>query len=298
VQRSSRPPEPEPATTIVVRKRGHRGHGHHGGAWKVAYADFVTAMMAFFLILWLLNQTEEVKRAVGGYFRDPIAFSAASGGTGLLEGAETVAIEPHEPIEPVSAEQDEGDEAEARMREKVEEILQAMYGSPELVGLTAQIEVELTDEGLRIQLMESGDSTFFEVGGAVLSSPGVAAVRTVAQAVAALDCELVLEGHTDARPYARGGGYGNWELSSDRANAARRVLEENGVEPRRIRAVRGYADTSPRNPDDPMDERNRRISILVRERSEVTPQRSDGPVDRARSPRTAPSSTPAGTAPR
>jgi chemotaxis protein MotB len=268
VQRSStRQAEAEAPATIIVKKKAHGAHGHHGGAWKVAYADFVTAMMAFFLLLWLLGQTEEVKKAVGGYFREPISFSASTGGSGLLEGGTTLGIEPGEPVQPIDGESDERARIEAQMRQTVQEILQAIYGNPHLVGLTKQIEVEVTGEGLRIQLMEAADSTFFDVGGASMSPAGVEAVRTVAQAIAPLVFDVVLEGHTDARPYADRKGYGNWELSSDRANAARRLLEENGVDPRRIKAVRGFADQRLRFPDEPLSDRNRRVSILMLDRS-------------------------------
>ncbi len=252
------------APIIVVKKRG--GHaGQHGGAWKVAYADFVTAMMAFFLVMWIINQGAKVRSAVAGYFKDPVGFSEKArsglldGGKGLLPGEEPPAKD--EKRKPERSVQDE--EVRAKLQEKAKEILGGLSQLPGFGDMAKQIEVELNEEGLRIQMMEASDSTFFDLGSAKLSSQGAEALAMIGKTIAPLTYDVVLEGHTDSRPYASKDGYTNWELSSDRANSARRLLEANGVPDAKITAIRGYADRRLRFTDRPEDPRNRRIAILV-----------------------------------
>jgi chemotaxis protein MotB len=241
---------------VIVHKKHRRHDGHHGGAWKVAYADFVTAMMAFFMVLWLVGQSNEVKNSVAGYFRDPVSFSSGGGAPGILDGGEKIAA----PDGLTAA--NEADALEL-LRRKGREILETLRGMPELAALAGQIEIELTEEGLRIQLLESQKAGFFGVGSAALSPDGRQVVATIGRLLAPTAYRVVLEGHTDSRPYAGTAGYTNWELSADRANAARRVLEESGVGAGRIDAIRGYADKRLRLRDLPQDPRNRRISIIV-----------------------------------
>lgn len=241
---------------IVVKKHGGHG-GHHGGAWKVAYADFVTAMMAFFLVMWIVAQSKPVRDSVAGYFRDPVGFSEKAR-AGLLEGGTGILPGEKAPSSDVNEEQ-----ARNRLRDKAREILEGLARRPDFGDLAGQVEVEMTEEGLRIQMMESSKATFFTVGSASLSGSGTDALRMIGDAVAPLGYDVVIEGHTDSRPYASKDGYTNWELSSDRANAARRILEECGIEDRRIKAIRGYADKRLRFSDAPDDPRNRRITILV-----------------------------------
>ncbi|MEW5875068.1 MAG: flagellar motor protein MotB [Candidatus Zixiibacteriota bacterium] len=245
----------EHEANIIIIKKGHKHEGHHGGAWKVAYADFVTAMMAFFLVMWLVGQSDRVKESVGGYFRDPVGFTGRSG-AGVLDG---------------QAEQKPKDE-EVRRRHQVEtekrlaEAGKAIVEAFEDLGLSEmsdRIEVEMTDEGLRIQLMETGDSTFFDLGSATLASSGTSVIAAVGQVIAPLNYDVILEGHTDSRQYVNSGAYTNWELSSDRANTARRLLEQNGVAPERFAEIRGFASNQLRYPENPEDPRNRRIAIVV-----------------------------------
>ncbi|MEW5702956.1 MAG: flagellar motor protein MotB [Candidatus Zixiibacteriota bacterium] len=249
------------APVLIIRKSG--GHeGHHGGAWKVAYADFVTAMMAFFLVLWLVGQSEKVKSAVGGYFRDPVGFSEKVG-TGMMEGSQS----PITPPKPSAQSEAQRRRDEERTRDELnrtgKELVDALLALPGLSDIGDQIEVELTEEGLRIQLMESGDSTFFDLGSSTLSPRGMEVLSTVGRMLGTQRHEIVIEGHTDSRQYAGKRGYTNWELSSDRANTARRVLETNGIDPSRIKLVRAYADHALRYPDHPEDPRNRRVAIVV-----------------------------------
>jgi chemotaxis protein MotB len=255
-----------PAPIIVkARKKAHAGH--HGGAWKVAYADFVTAMMAFFLVMWLVNQSEPIKESVGGYFRDPVAYGE---GKGVLTGQAALLESPKsgEPDSVAQALQELRKEAETAVRDKLakagEQIQRQLEKSPELAALSANMEIEMTDEGLRIQLIEpnSGEA-FFQSGSALLGGHTTHVLAVIASQLKDLGNHIVIEGHTDSTSYGEGAHYTNWELSADRANSARAAMEEAGMPAGRIREIRGYAANRPRIPDDPSDPRNRRISILV-----------------------------------
>jgi chemotaxis protein MotB len=239
---------------IIVKKKGGHG-GHHGGAWKVAYADFVTAMMAFFLVMWLVNQSKPVKAAIGGYFRDPAAFDA-SGGRGLLPGGDT--INPAKP-EKAPAEQEERKRLEAAVLHIREGLDKEAFKT-----LRDQVEFTVTPEGLRIDLIEKDDSTFFDSGSATLRGETEHVLGVIAHELGSLDHKVDVEGHTDSRGYAKNERYSNWELSADRANAARRVMEREGLRGAQVTSVRGMADRQLRYPADPLDARNRRVSILVK----------------------------------
>jgi chemotaxis protein MotB len=243
---------------IIVKKKGHGKHGHHGGAWKVAYADFVTAMMAFFLVMWIVGQSDEVKAGVAGYFRDPVVFAA--GGRGVLPGAETGTRGGGAPDHPpdVAA-------ANAALEHAAEELRRALAVLPDFELLKDQVDITVTEEGLRIELREAPDGGFFDSGSAMVKAPTVALLKVIAEQLKNLPNRVALEGHTDSRPYsAEAGTYSNWELSADRANAARRVMQEGGLGAQQVEAVRGFADTRLRRPDAPLDPGNRRISIVVR----------------------------------
>ncbi len=230
---------------IVIKKKvSHRGH--HGGAWKVAYADFVTAMMSLFIVLWLLNSTPQVKQAVAGYFNDPKS-SAKETGTDMLGDGPTAT----NPVDIKSAE---------KLKQQIEK---AIVKQKDLDKLSKQIEITITDEGLRIELIEQQGGTFFESGSAKLSGSGIELLALLSGQLKELPNHLLIEGHTDAQPYANENGYTNWELSADRANAARRLLQENGVRVDQISQVRGYADQLLRVKANPLDPSNRRISLIV-----------------------------------
>ncbi|MGE3179074.1 MAG: flagellar motor protein MotB [Vicinamibacterales bacterium] len=249
---------------IIVRKKGGHG-GHHGGAWKVAYADFVTAMMAFFLVMWLVTQSKEVKSAVGGYFRDPGVFEFEKG-RGIMPGGPpgidpggSPAVSPKEGT--VEAEQ-------ARFEATADLIRKDLLQVKGFEGLRDQVKFSVTSEGLRIDLVDKQASSFFDSGSAALRGESEQILALIAHELSALTNDVVVEGHTDSRPYAKDDRYGNWELSAERANAARRVMELAGLRPGQVRAVRGYADRQLQMPDLPLDPRNRRVSIVVR--SEAT----------------------------
>jgi len=238
---------------IIKRKGGHAGH--HGGAWKVAYADFVTAMMSLFIVLWLMGSSEKVKQAVSGYFNDPK-------GTGKLMGTLMTGTGSG-----VTIAQASNDELQ-KLKDKLEAEIKARK---ELEKLSKQIEITITPEGLRIELIEGKDGTFYELGSAKLSGSGQELLSLLAKELKTLPNSLLIEGHTDATPYSSDAGYSNWDLSADRANSARRLLQQDGVRTNQVTQVRGYADQMLRMKNNPTDPSNRRISILVKNDSESVP---------------------------
>jgi chemotaxis protein MotB len=248
------------APVIIVKKKRAHGGGHHGGAWKVAYADFVTAMMAFFLVLWILGQSAATKAGIAGYFHDPGVLDHQYS-TGILPGA-TTGISPEGP--PSLKESSGGPAPTDRAAlEKKASMLKAMLTSrAEFKGMKDQIQIEMTKEGLRIELIEKSDSLFFDSGSAALKARTITILQAIARELGSLNNDIVIEGHSDSRRYSSNGAYTNFELSADRANAARRVMEEVLPE-RRVTEIRGYADTRLRYPADPLDARNRRVSIIV-----------------------------------
>ncbi len=249
----------EPRPRIIIRKVHARGH--HGGAWKVAYADFVTTMMALFIVLWILGQSNEVKHAIASYFKDPGAFREGrvmrpmEGGAGVLPG------EPPAPAKPDEAESVRDEQALQQAAEQIRALTRP--GAPfEAIG--DQIAIAVTPEGLRIEIMEREGRPFFEVGSAVLVHPLGPLLEKLTAMVGTLPNHLTIEGHTDGRAYSASRNYSNWELSSDRANAARRTLEASGLPTGRIDRVAGHADRMLLVAGDALDARNRRITILVR----------------------------------
>jgi chemotaxis protein MotB len=286
---------------IVKRVKKKAAHAHHGGAWKVAYADFVTAMMAFFLLLWLLNATtEEQRRGIADYFTPSTASDSKSGAGGLLGGQAvaspgasisrnsipsiSVDIKPTTGASDGEGEEDAGptdqstqpkptdsdlDQALAKREEerfaKAEaELKQAIAEAPELKNLAKNLIVDQTPEGLRIQIVDQEGQPMFTLGSAEMPERTRLLMRKVAQIVAKLPNKISISGHTDAKPY-RGAraGHGNWELSSDRALASRRELVGGGLKTSRILKVEGKAETDPLIKKDPLSARNRRISIVL-----------------------------------
>ena len=238
-----------PVRIIVKKKRGHGGH--HGGAWKVAYADFVTAMMALFIVLWIVGQSEAVKQAVSAYFKDPGVFESGRGGS-VLQGSTGSAPNP---TTDVSSEIE-------KLKAEAKKLETEIRSNPEFEKFIDKIEITVTREGLRIELLENSTGLFFDVGSAKLKPETVKLLKLVAIEVGHLKNKVMIEGYTDARPYVNP-DYTNWELSADRANAARRILEQNGVGKGQIVQVRGFADRNLKHPEKPLDFGNRRVSILV-----------------------------------
>jgi chemotaxis protein MotB len=243
----------------VVKKKKH-AHGHHGGSWKVAYADFVTAMMAFFMVMWLLSMDQNMKEAIEGYFSNPVGFKKGfSAGAKIVSSGNSPAGEQKPPLRILIRAAEE-----ERFLKLATDIKEKINGTNELRLLGAKIEAVKTKAGLRIELIESGNGqTFFPNGSAVMTPVTATVLRLIGEELKGLRTPLIIEGHTDARSFGLSASYTNWELSADRANAARRMLESVGVDPKRIIEVRGMADKHLRVPDNPYDPANRRISILL-----------------------------------
>jgi chemotaxis protein MotB len=243
------------ASVVVIKKISHGKHGHHGGAWKVAYADFVTAMMAFFLVMWIVNTSPQVKTGVASYFRDPGVFQSTSGG-GLMPGASTGAPADLPPMDIPPA--------RAAMENTATAIREALETMPTFADVKDRVSIQVTKEGLRIELMDSDERSFFGVGSAEVQPETQALLQVIVDKIKDMPNKVAIEGHTDSRPYGANGSYSNWQLSSDRANAARRVMEESGFAVRRLEALHGYGDARLLHPDDPLDPRNRRVALVVR----------------------------------
>ena len=234
--------ENAPRPIVIKKVQGHGGH--HGGAWKVAYADFVTAMMALFIVLWLMNTSKQIQEAVGGYFRDP-AGTSKKVGSGETGAGDSFTL------------------SKDNMDKLKEELQKAIQRTINFDKLKNHIDMTVTPEGLRIELLESNPGTFFQSGVARPTDNGREILLALAQELGKLPNTISIEGHTDAKPFAGAANYGNWELSTDRANAARRLMQENGLGPKQVSQVRGYADQRLRKPADPEDPSNRRISVIV-----------------------------------
>jgi chemotaxis protein MotB len=219
----------------------------------VAYADFVTAMMSLFIVLWLMGSSEKVKKAVAGYFNDPKG-TASLLGTTMSGTGESIHEASNDDLQ--------------KLKDKLEQEIKARK---DLEKLSKQIEITITPEGLRIELLEGKNGTFYEIGSAKLSSSGQELLALLASELKTLPNSLLLEGHTDSTPYSNDGGYSNWDLSADRANSARRLLQQDGVRTDQVTQVRGYADQMLRVKSNPTDPSNRRVSILVKNDNETVP---------------------------
>lgn len=229
---------------IIRRKKGHGG-GHHGGAWKVAYADFVTAMLALFIVLWLLSSSEQVQKAVGGYFTDPKG-KGKDVGNGLKgSGSESLSVRKDDMN---------------KLKDKLE---QAVKSSAALQKIKEHVIFTVTGEGLRVELIEGMDSTFFESGSSHPTDFGKDLLKKLAEEIGKLPNKVTIEGHTDSVPFPGNADFTNWELSSERANAARRWMQTNGMRDDQVTQVRGYADQSPRDPQHPDDPSNRRVTLVI-----------------------------------
>ena len=229
---------------IIIIKRKATHDTPHGGAWKVAYADFVTAMMALFIVLWLMNTSDHVRKAVAGYFNDPMGRSRDTGTD--RSGAD----------ENLPVTRDNIDQLKQRLEDSIRKM-------NDLKSISNQIEITVTPEGLRIELLESKNGTFFESGSSTLNANGNELLGMLAKQLGSVPNQLSIEGHTDSQPFSSNSGYTNWELSTDRANAARRVMQSDGLRHNQISQVRGYADQRLRVPSNPLDPSNRRISLIV-----------------------------------
>jgi chemotaxis protein MotB len=268
--------QPHSRTQPIIIKRKPRHGGHHTGAWKVAYADFVTALMSLFIVLWMMSQSAKIKEAVAGYFSDPRGTASQLGttmhGTGI-------------PVPVPSTD----------LNALKDRLLQEIKASKALEKLSKQIEITVTQEGLRIELLEGRNATFYESGSAQLSQNGQELLSLLAGELKTLPNHLLIEGHTDAARYSADTDYSNWELSADRANAARRLMQQDGVRADQVSQVRGYADQMLRVPSNPYDPTNRRVTILVKNEPGA-PARLPGPNPSPSQPTAATAKIPASAA--
>ncbi len=270
-------PENNPKKIII--KRGHGGgHGAaHGGAWKVAYADFVTAMMAFFLLMWLLNSTtKEQKEELAGYFKEFSLFD--KGGEKPLftpSHGKPIAMQPQPVV--VQVVPSGADMAKEKLRSEVAEELEK-----KLADMKDQILIDTFEDGVRVQVVHKDGNPIFDVGGTSLSRAGLEALKGIAESLKDNDNKIAIEGHTDARVY-KDSKYTNWELSTARASTARIILEQNGIPQSRLMRVAGYADSQPLVKGNPEDPRNRRISVLIYNKQEKkapeAPKVIETPID-------------------
>ena len=243
---------------IVKKRKAHAGH--QGGAWKVAYADFVTAMMAFFLVMWIVGLSPTVKQAIAGYFKDPEGFmEAVNSGKVAFKVSESSG----------GLHNDKGDSKNdstserARLEDAKKAIEKMVSATPEFKDIGKYVDIKLVPEGLRIDLLEAKESLFFDSGSARVKPATIRLLSKIAAELKKLPNKVIVEGHTDSLALNRADGYTNWELSADRANSARCVVEAGGITDSQIAQVRGYAATQPRNPGNPTHFSNRRVSIVV-----------------------------------
>ncbi len=236
---------PTPQQPILIKKKAASHAGHHGGAWKVAYADFVTAMMSLFIVLWLMSSTtKEQKEEIAGYFRDPHGMATQKGPLHPGKGANVLLNK-----------QD--------MTKLKAQLLESIQHVDPTDKLKKQVEITITPEGLRIELIEDAHGTFFETGSTQPTPLLVSILKVLSGQLGSLPNRISIEGHTDSQPYSDDKVYSNWELSSDRANVARRLMQTSGVRGNQVSQVRGFADQRLRNAQNPMDAANRRISLIV-----------------------------------
>lgn len=270
---------------IIIKRVKKGGHAAHGGAWKIAYADFVTAMMAFFLLMWLLGSTTEGdKKGIAEYFASPLkvamlggsgagdASSIIKGGgkdlsrqTGQVKEGDVDVPKAHYNLRALKEEQRRAEKARLeQLKDKVERVLQQ---NARLASLGGQIRLDMTAEGLRIQIVDEGNRPMFDSGSAVVKPYMRELLQELGAVLTEVPNRLTIEGHTDAQQFSAGNrGYSNWELSADRANASRRELVAGGLSESRMLRVQGLAASKLLDPAAPESPLNRRISIIVMNR--------------------------------
>ncbi|WP_434456961.1 flagellar motor protein MotB [Stutzerimonas urumqiensis] len=303
---------------IIVKRVKKVAGGHHGGAWKIAFADFATAMMAFFLVMWLMSSaTPEQKRAISGYFQDPIGFTESAspyaidlGGTPTPSPDKTLNPLPEETLELGKSREDaslsELDKQQAEEianeveRERLELLLQELQNKieqdPELRHFKDQILFEITQDGLRIQIVDAENRPMFALGSARLQPYFEDILLAMADTISAVPNKISISGHTDAKPFAGSGGFGNWELSAERANAARRALVAGGYPDEQVARVVGYASSALFDREDPLNPINRRIDIIVLNKKAQREIEGDTAEQGAPAPETDTVAEPAGAA--
>lgn len=250
----------EGSESPIIVKKIKKGHGgHHDGAWKVAYADFVTAMMALFIVLWILGQDQEIKDSVAGYFKDPLGFSTKS--KSLIDGKG-----PGPSQVPTLSQEEMVREAQKKDFERMQENLkQTLEQDTDLSNFSSLVKIEMTKEGLNIELTDNANDIFFELGTSQLKPDARKLISKIGSEISKMQNQIIVEGHTDSRQFKNNGiGFTNFELSAERALSAKRALVVGGMQEKQIDNVVGFADTKLRDPADPFSYVNRRISITVK----------------------------------
>ena len=271
---------------IIIKKVKKNGHAAHGGAWKIAYADFVTAMMAFFLLMWLLGSTSEGdKKGIADYFQSPLKVALLNGGSGSGDSSSVIKgggqdltrsggqvkrgdIEAQRKTVNLQALKHEQRAAEAqKLAELSEQVANELKNNAKLSQFASQIKLDMTRDGLRIQIVDELSRPMFDSGSAAVKPYMRDLLRAIGSVLVEVPNRITVEGHTDAQAFpGGGGGYSNWELSADRANSARRELLSGGMTEERVLRVLGLASSQPFKREDPLDPQNRRISIIVMNR--------------------------------
>lgn len=312
-QTNNRPP-------IIIRRVEAPDHdAHHGGAWKVAYADFMTALMAFFLLMWILSTADEDKlKGLSDYFTPTVSVLGGPGGEGVMAGTElaergtlsaqtsdmtgeegpkqskTAGANPWDALAEATvqggafaaqaasldqaglaeaAAQDGRDADERKFADVEAEVFQAIDSNPDLRPLAQNVIFERTETGLLIQIIDQDGKSMFASGSASVAGTTRDLMEKLGVAIAGLPNDVIITGHTDAVPFSADNGYGNWELSADRANATRRLLVASGVDAQRFTRISGLADTDPLIPNDPLAAPNRRITVhLIHRDSDASPE--------------------------
>jgi chemotaxis protein MotB len=239
-------------------------HGHHGGAWKVAYADFVTAMMAFFLVMWLVSQDQKIKEAVEHSFRNPFGAMTRQS-TGILnDNSDSASRSARGNFEPTSMVE------LTLLRKMSEDLLKSLQTNPELPDETP-MRMDLLSDGIRLNMFDRNRKPLFKPGSNELSEYGEWIFTTLAWQINQFSnhFNIELEGHTENGFAAKPGGPDSWDLSTDRAHSARRILMKHDVQSKQIRRIAGYADTTPLPEIDIEDERNRRVTVILRAKENV-----------------------------
>ena len=258
---------------IVIKRIKKGGHGHHGGAWKIAYADFVTAMMAFFLLMWLLSSaSENTLKGISEYFQQPLKLSLM-GGSGVGDRTAPVpggGMDLTRQDGQVNRKANEGkkkrkDEENRQFLDLKQKLEESILKIPALEALRDQIRLEITVDGLSIQIVDASKKPLFASGQSTVLSPDMRTLmRTIGKLLNEVENPVSLSGHTDATSYAGGArGYSNWELSTERANSSRRELVQGGLNPDKVLRVQGLGPVVPLDKTNPRDPMNRRIAIVV-----------------------------------
>ena len=248
---------------LIVVKKIHKHGGHHGGAWKVAYADFVTAMMALFIVLWILGQDDKVVQNVAGYFKDPVGFTEKMKAISVIDGS-VIQLPIDNELSVIDKVKEREKEIE-KLNAMKDSIINDLSQNGEFSMLLDQVKMEIVNEGLRIEMRESNNAAFFEIGTSELKPEARRILKEIGKDLKVIPNKIIVEGHTDSRPYSNDGeGYTNFELSTDRANTARRIVVSGGLDEKRVDEVRGYADTRLLDKNDPFNLVNRRISLIIK----------------------------------